>query len=82
MNGLEALARGTIRIPTRIGEPMGVYGITDVLHDPANATGVGLLLWAIKTGGKPTWEAKGGKSNGGGAVNNVMELVKKFFGAS
>jgi cell division protein FtsA len=77
MNGLEALARGTIRIPTRIGEPMGVYGITDVLHDPANATGVGLLLWAIKTGGKPTWEAKSKP----GTANNVMGLIKKFFGA-
>jgi len=78
MNGLEALARATIRIPTRIGEPMGVYGITDVLHDPANATGVGLLLWAIKTGGKPTWEAKA-KPNG--SVNNVMDMLRKFFGA-
>jgi cell division protein FtsA len=78
MNGLEALARATIRIPTRIGEPMGVYGITDVLHDPANATGVGLLLWAIKTGGKPTWEAK---AKPAGSVNNVMGMLKKFFGA-
>jgi cell division protein FtsA len=78
MNGLEALARATIRIPTRIGEPMGVYGITDVLHDPANATGVGLLLWAIKTGGKPTWESK---AKPAGQVNNVMGMLKKFFGA-
>ncbi len=81
MNGLESLARGTIRIPTRIGEPMGVYGITDVLHDPANATGVGLLLWAIKTGGKPTWEAKEGAKAGSSSVGNVMGMLKKFFGA-
>jgi cell division protein FtsA len=57
---------------------MGVYGITDVLHDPANATGVGLLLWAIKTGGKPTWESK---AKPAGQVNNVMGMLKKFFGA-
>jgi cell division protein FtsA len=78
MNGLEALARTAIRIPTRIGEPMGVYGITDVLHDPANATGVGLLLWAIKSSGsKATWEAK----NTPTSVNNIMGMLKKFFGA-
>jgi len=78
MNGLEALARTTIRIPTRIGEPMGVYGITDVLHDPANATGVGLLLWAIKnSGARATWDAK----NKPTSVNNIMGMLKKFFGA-
>ena len=37
--GLEPLAQTTIRIPTRVGQPMGVYGITDILHDPSNATG-------------------------------------------
>jgi cell division protein FtsA len=45
--GLQTLARQVIRIPTRIGQPMGVYGITDILHDPRHATGVGLLLWGI-----------------------------------
>jgi cell division protein FtsA len=78
MNGLEALARTAIRIPTRIGEPMGVYGITDVLHDPANATGVGLLLWAIKSSSsKATWESK----NTPTSVNNIVSMLKKFFGA-
>jgi len=57
---------------------------TDVLHDPANATGVGLLLWAIKTGGKPAWEAHGnGGSNGKSSnqINNIMGMLKKFFSA-
>jgi cell division protein FtsA len=74
--GLEALARQTIRIQTRIGEPMGVYGITDILHDPAHATGVGLLLWGTRNHGKPTWEAQ--KKNG--AFDGFMTVLKKFFG--
>ncbi|MBM3142758.1 MAG: cell division protein FtsA [Chloroflexi bacterium] len=74
--GFEALAKATIRIQARIGEPMGVYGITDILHDPAQSTGVGLLLWGTRNHGKPTWEAK--KRNG--ALDGFMTLLKKFFG--
>ncbi len=74
--GLEALAKSTIRIQSRIGEPMGVYGITDILHDPAHSTGVGLLLWGTRNHGRPAWEAKG-KS---GVMNGFMTTLKKFFG--
>jgi cell division protein FtsA len=74
--GLESLARQTIRIQTRIGEPMGVYGITDILHDPAHSTGVGLLLWGTRNHGRPAWEAQ--KKNG--AFDGFMTVLKKFFG--
>jgi len=74
--GLEALARSSIRTQTRIGEPMGIYGITDILHDPAHATGVGLLLWGIRNQGKPAWEAK----KKSGIFGNFTSLLKKFFG--
>jgi cell division protein FtsA len=74
--GLEALSRQTIRIQTRIGEPMGVYGITDILHDPAHSTGVGLLLWGTRNHSRPAWEAQ--KKNG--VFDGFMTLVKKFFG--
>jgi cell division protein FtsA len=74
--GLEALARQTIRIQTRIGEPMGVYGITDILHDPAHSTGVGLLLWGTRNHSRPVWEAQ--KKNG--VLDGFMTVLKKFFG--
>jgi cell division protein FtsA len=74
--GLEALARQTIRIQTRIGEPMGVYGITDILHDPAHSTGVGLLLWGTRNHSRPAWEAQ--KKNG--VFDGFMTVLKKFFG--
>jgi len=74
--GLDALAKQTIRLQTRIGEPMGVYGITDILHDPAHSTGVGLLLWGVRNHGKQTWEAK----RGNGALDGFMTILKKFFG--
>jgi cell division protein FtsA len=73
--GLEALARQTIRIQTRIGEPMGVYGITDILHDPAHSTGVGLLLWGTRNHSRPVWEAQKN-----GVLDGFMTVLKKFFG--
>ena len=74
--GLESLAKQTIRIQARIGEPMGVYGITDILHDPAHSTGVGLLLWGTRNHGRTAWETK--KRNG--ALDGFMTVLKKFFG--
>ena len=74
--GLESLAKQTIRIQTRIGEPMGVYGITDILHDPAHSTGVGLMLWGTRNHGRTAWETQ--KKNG--ALDGFVSLLKKFFG--
>jgi cell division protein FtsA len=75
--GVQALAKSVIRIPTRVGQPMGVYGITDILHDPANATGVGLVLWGIRNQDKPAWKPE--KKNG--AFGGFVDLLKKFIGA-
>jgi cell division protein FtsA len=74
--GLENLARSTLRIPSRIGQPMGVYGITDVLHDPCNATGVGLLLWGVRNQGRATWES----TKRSGIFGGFVSVMKKFFG--
>jgi cell division protein FtsA len=76
MSGLQSLAKSVIRIPTRVGQPMGVYGITDILHDPSNSTGVGLLLWGTRNHGKPAWEAKAK----GGVLGNFVGMLKKFLG--
>jgi cell division protein FtsA len=76
MSGLAALSKSVIRIPTRIGQPMGVYGITDILHDPCHSTGVGLLLWGVRNQGKPAWEAK----TKSGSLGNFVVLLKKFLG--
>ena len=76
MAGLQSLSKSVIRIPTRVGQPMGVYGITDILHDPSNSTGVGLLLWGTRNQGKPAWEAK----SKGGVLGNFVGMLKKFLG--
>jgi cell division protein FtsA len=46
--GMAALGRDILRLPVRVGTPTDIYGIGDVLRDPAYATSVGLLLWGNK----------------------------------
>ncbi len=45
--GLRDLAREMTHLPVRIGVPTGVRGLPEALRGPENATGVGLLLWAL-----------------------------------
>lgn len=75
--GTPALAQQVLRIPTRVGMPMGVYGISDILGNPAHATGVGLILWgANNRGGKPTWEPQIESSPFRRFLSRIRKLLK------
>ena len=57
--GIETLGQEVLGIPVRVGVPTGVYGIADILPDPAYATSVGLLLWGTsKHEGEQGWQTK------------------------
>jgi cell division protein FtsA len=73
--GIEALGRNTLQLPVRVGVPSNVHGIADTLHDPAYATGVGLLLWGAKNRGK-----KNMKPRGSGLWQFVSRLLSLFGG--
>ena len=67
--GIETLGQEVVGLPVRVGVPTGVYGITDILPDPAYATSVGLLLWATRGHeGEQSWQARG-----------LGEAFKRFF---
>jgi len=48
LTGIETLGQEVLGLPVRVGVPTGVYGIADILPDPAYATSVGLLLWGTR----------------------------------
>ena len=50
LSGLDELGHAVLQIPVRRGRPLGagVYGISDVLHDPSYATTLGLVLWQVR----------------------------------
>ena len=75
LSGIDALGRDITQLPVRIGTPVSVYGISDVLHNPAYATSVGLLLWGMKPGSTSTWK----KGMFGGGLRNFMSRIKGLF---
>ncbi len=46
--GMRELGRDILQLPTRIGAPRDLQGLVDSVSSPAYATGVGLLLWALR----------------------------------
>ena len=48
LTGIELLAEDVLSLPARVGRPRHLAGLSDLLHDPAYATSVGLLRWALK----------------------------------
>ncbi len=45
--GLDLLAEQVTGLPARVGVPGRIFGLVDELYDPAFATSVGLLQWAV-----------------------------------
>jgi hypothetical protein len=54
----------------------GVYGISDILHDPSYATTLGLILWQVQ--GK---EGSAFREKRTGAWSSLMSFVRKLFRA-
>jgi cell division protein FtsA len=83
VDGLAELASETFNMHTRIGYPMGVSGLIDVIHDPSYATGVGLVLYGYRHQQKGlrlpdrwTSDGRGYKRSSGGGF---MDKIKKWF---
>jgi cell division protein FtsA len=75
LSGIEALGRDILRLPVRVGVPTNIYGIVDVLRDPAYATSVGLLLWGAKGKGTQTWKSRGF----GISLKHVISRIRNLF---
>ncbi|MBM2825069.1 MAG: ftsA [Dehalococcoidales bacterium] len=75
LSGLDILGRDMLRLPVRIGLPTSITGITDTLHDPAHATGVGLLLWGARHGSTSRWQSRGF----GTGLWNLMARLRGLF---
>ncbi len=50
LSGLDELGQQMLQVPVRRGRPLsaGIYGISDILNDPAYATTLGLALWQVR----------------------------------
>jgi cell division protein FtsA len=72
--GIAELGQRVTRMPVRLGIPMRMQGVGDVLDNPAHATGVGLLLWQLKNDDTESPQAKDT------AIQKLLKKALRIFG--
>jgi cell division protein FtsA len=72
--GIAELGQKVTRMPVRIGTPARMHGVSEVLEDPAHATGVGLLKWKLRN--KTDEESPKVKESG---LNGLLRRMMKLF---
>lgn len=73
--GIEELSTEIFEMPVRIGVPLNVGGLDDVVMNPKYSTGVGLAIYAAKKSGKKNL-AKGSDE---AVFKNVLKSMKGWF---
>jgi cell division protein FtsA len=72
--GIAELGQKVTRMPVRVGVPVKMQGVSDVLADPAHATGVGLLMWKLRN--KNSEEAPKARESG---LQGILRRMMKLF---
>jgi cell division protein FtsA len=73
MEGVVELAEEMLQMPVRVGIPQHVTGLADVVANPMQATGVGLLIYGSRGG------ATRGAPATGTAVGGLWSRVTTWF---
>lgn len=74
MEGAVELAEEVFHMPVRIGVPMEIEGLTDMVKDPRYATSVGLILF-----GKQNQEHESFDSSESKGFSAILARMKKWF---
>jgi cell division protein FtsA len=75
IQGVVELAEQIFDMPVRLGYPVGVSGLVDVVNSPVYATGVGLALWGTRHGCADLSESY----ESGRVLNRFYERMKRWF---
>ncbi len=73
--GIDILGQQVLGAPVRVGRPIGIYGISDILHNPAYATSVGLVLWGLKPKSITKWKSQSFAGN----FRNLFTRIRSLF---
>lgn len=68
------IAESVFNLPARLGKPMGIGGLVEVVNNPMYATGVGLVLYGAKNQTQKKFRICDGN-----IFNRVMNRMKKWF---
>jgi cell division protein FtsA len=74
LDGATDIAESIFSLPTRLGKPRGIKGLTDVVNNPMYATGVGLVLYGAKK--EPEKKFRIRDRN---IFNSLIGRMKKWF---
>jgi cell division protein FtsA len=69
------LAEQIFDLPVRIGYPRNIGGVTDIVNTPQCATGVGLVIYGMKSESERGFRERGAKGFGG-----LAKKLKGLFG--
>jgi len=74
LEGVTDIAESVFDLPARLGTPMGISGLTDVVNNPMYATAVGLVLYGARNQPKKKFRIR--DTN---IFNRVMTRMKRWF---
>jgi len=77
MRGVVEVAQDVLKLPSRLGVPTGVSGMTDVVASPAYATALGLVKYVWASSGSASGSTTKRRSSGFAA--NVREWFREIF---
>ena len=75
VEGMCELSEQLLDMPVRVGLPVGISGLVDVVNSPLYATGVGLVLWGARNRGADLVTAY----QAGGLMDRVVGRMKQWF---
>lgn len=74
LEGIPEIAEQIFNLPTRVGYPIGVSGLVDVVNSPMYATAVGLLIYGINNEPERKFRIRDGN-----IFNRVTNRMKRWF---
>ncbi|GAB1536631.1 cell division protein FtsA [Geovibrio sp. ADMFC3] len=78
--GIEELATNVFNTPVRVGRPINIGGLTDLVSDPRYATAVGLAIYATRKGKAGAKLSRGSEEKVFGSIFQRMKgWLKEFF---
>ena len=79
LNGMPEAAERVLDLPVRRGAPRGVGGLRDIVAAPMHATGVGLILHALRHGEDMDTAGRRGGRRMGRVLERMRGWVLEFF---
>lgn len=78
LDGTVDLAERVLELPVRQGMPSGIGGLVDMVNGPMYSTGVGLIIYGIRSGvrGRRSWLVANG---GNGSLKHTTEKIRNVL---